>query len=141
MDIISNLPIIVVTVKKKRLCFIIDTGSTCSLIDSNVVEYFKDIVTPVGDYNISGIDGTKHKVDVVTLPFSYEGQSYNLKFCTKPLLEVFKDIETESGIQVHGLLGTDFLTEHKWVIDFDKLVITTPKYNNETDILHKWEKC
>lgn len=64
-------------------------GSACSLIDSNVVEYFKDIVTPVGDYNISGIDGTKHKVDVVALPFSFVGQSYSPKFCVKPLLEVF----------------------------------------------------
>lgn len=119
----TKLPIIPVEIKGKHLCFIIDTGSTCSLIDSNVVEYFKDIATPVGDYNISGIDGTKHKVDVVALPFSFEGQSYSPKFCVKPLLEAFKDIEAESGIQVHGLLGTDFLMENKWIIDFDKLVI------------------
>lgn len=120
----TKLPIIPVEMDGKNLCFIIDTGSTCSLIDNNVVEYFKDIATPVGDYNISGIDGTKHKVDVVTLPFSFEGQSYSQKFCVKSLLEAFKDIETESGIQVHGLLGIDFLMENKWIIDFDKLVVT-----------------
>lgn len=119
----TKLPIIPVEVEDKYLCFIIDTGSTCSLIDSNVVEYFKDIVTPAGD----GIDGTKHKVYVVTLPFSFEGQSYRLKFCVKPLLEAFKDIETESGIQVHGLLGTDFLMKNKWIIDFDKLKIHIAK--------------
>lgn len=119
----TKLPIIPVEMEDKHLCFIIDTGSTCSLIDSNVVEYFKDIVTPARDYNISGIDGTKHKVDVVTLPFSFEGQSYSLKFCVKPLLEAFKDIETESGIQAHGLLGTDFLLKYKWVIDFNRLEI------------------
>ncbi|WP_337409188.1 retropepsin-like aspartic protease [Paraprevotella xylaniphila] len=123
----TKLPIIPVEVEGKHLCFIIDTGSTCSLIDSNVIEYFKDIATPVGDYNISGIDGTKHKVDVVTLPFSFEGQSYNPNFCVKPLLEAFKDIETESGIQVHGLLGTDFLVKNKWILDFDKLIIMTLK--------------
>lgn len=121
----TKLPIIPVEIKGKHRCFIIDTGSTCSLIDSNVIEYFKDIATPVGDYNISGIDGTKHKVDVVTLPFSFEGQSYSPKFCVKSLLEAFKDIETESGIQVHGLLGIDFLMGNKWIIDFDKLVVTT----------------
>lgn len=69
----AKLPIIPVEIKWKHLCFIIDTESTFSLIDNNVVEYFKDIVTPVGDYNISGIDGTKHKVDEVTLPFSFDG--------------------------------------------------------------------
>ena len=118
-----KLPIIPIEIKGKYLCFIIDTGSTCSLIDSNVIEYFKDIATPVGDYNISGIDGIKHKVDVVTLPFTFESRSYSPKFCVKPLLEAFKDIETESGIQVHGLLGTDFLMENRWIIDLDRLQI------------------
>ena len=32
----TRLPIIPVEVEGKHLCFIIDTGSTCSLIDSNV---------------------------------------------------------------------------------------------------------
>ena len=64
----TKLPIIIVEIEDKHLCFILDTGSTCCLIDSNVVEYFKDIVEPVGDYCISGIEGTKHKVDMITLP-------------------------------------------------------------------------
>lgn len=57
----TKLPIILVEIEDKYLCFILDTGSTCSLIDSSVVEYFKDIVEPVGDYCISGIEGTKHR--------------------------------------------------------------------------------
>mgnify|MGYP000885421394 FL=1 len=119
----TRLPVIPVEVEGKHLCFIIDTGSTCSLIDSNVKEYFKEIITPVGNHNINGIDGIKYKVDVITLPFSFEGQSFNPKFCVKPLLEAFKDMEVESGIQVHGILGTDFLIEHKWIIDFNEMQI------------------
>ena len=115
-----QLPLIIVKVKEKYICFILDTGSTCSLIDSTVVEYFKDIVEPVGDYYINGIEGSKHKVDMITLPFIFEGQMYKPKFCVKPLLDAFKSIEDESGIQVHAL-GTDFLLENKWIIDFEKL--------------------
>ena len=115
-----QLPMILIEVNNKHLCFILDTGSTCSLIDSNVVEYFKDIVESIGDYYISGIDGTKHKVDVIILPFNFESQEYKPKFCVKPLLDAFKGIEIESGIQVHGLLGTDFMLENKWIIDFNK---------------------
>ena len=37
-----KLPIVSVRIENKILCFILYTGSTCSLIDSNVVEYFKD---------------------------------------------------------------------------------------------------
>lgn len=119
----TRLPLIPVKVKDKYLSFILDTGSTCSLIDSNVVEYFKDIVEPVGDYYINGIEGTKHKVEMITLPFTFEGQTYKPKFCVKPLLNAFKGIEDESGIQVHGLLGTDFLLENQWIIDFKELKI------------------
>ena len=87
-----QLPLIIVKVKEKYICFILDTGSTCSLIDSTVVEYFKDIVEPVGDYYINGIEGSKHKVDMITLPFIFEGQMYKPKFCVKPLLDAFKSI-------------------------------------------------
>lgn len=104
----TKLPIILVEIEDKYLCFILDTGSTCSLIDSSVVEYFKDIVEPVGDYCISGIEGTKHKVDIVALPFNFEGQIYKPKFCVRPLLDAFKSIEEENGIQVHGLIGLTF---------------------------------
>lgn len=118
-----QLPLIIVKVKEKYICFILDTGSTCSLIDSTVVEYFKDIVEPVGDYYINGIEGSKHKVDMITLPFIFEGQMYKPKFCVKPLLDAFKSIEDESGIQVHGLLGTDFLLENQWIVDFRTLTL------------------
>lgn len=119
----TKLPIILVEIEDKYLCFILDTGSTCSLIDSSVVEYFKDIVEPVGDYCISGIEGTKHKVDIVALPFNFEGQIYKPKFCVRPLLDAFKSIEEENGIQVHGLLGTDFLLENQWIVDFRTLTL------------------
>lgn len=119
----TKLPIILVEIEDKYLCFILDTGSTCSLIDSTVVEYFKDIVEPVGDYCISGIEGTKHKVDIVTLSFNFEGQIYKPKFCVTPLLDAFKSIEEENGIQVHGLLGTDFLLENQWIVDFRTLTL------------------
>ena len=118
---LTNLPLIVVKIANKNLCFILDTGSTCSLIDSNVVEYFKDIAESIGDYYISGIDGSRHKVDVIILPFNFEGYTYKPKLCVQPLSDAFKEIEEDSGIQVHGLLGTDFLIENKWIIDFNKI--------------------
>ena len=60
---------------------------------------------------------------MITLPFTFEGQVYKPKFCVKPLLNTFIGIEDESGIQIHGLLGTDFLLENQWVIDFKEHII------------------
>ena len=58
---------------------------------------------------------------MITLPFNFEGQVYKPKFCVIHLLDAFKSIEEENDIQVHGLIGTDFLLENKWVINFEKL--------------------
>ena len=118
-----RLPIVSVKIEDNILCFILDTGSTCSLIDRNVVEYFKDIAKPIGEYFINGIDGTKHKVDVVHLPFIINEKEYQQDFCVKPLHDAFKDIENECGLQVHGLLGTDFLMENKCFIDFKEMIL------------------
>lgn len=48
----------------------------------------------------------------------YNEKEYKQKFCVKPLYGAFKDIENECGLQVHGLLGTDFLMGNKCIIDF-----------------------
>ena len=53
----------------------------------------------------------------------FEGQVYKPRFCVRPLLDAFKSIEDESGIQVHGLLGTDFLLENQWIVDFRTLTL------------------
>lgn len=119
----TGLPLILVRIGDNDLCFILDTGSTNSLIDSNVVECFRNIVEPAGEYCISGIEGTKHKVEMITLPITVEGQKYKPQFCVKPLFDTFSGIEMESGIQVHGLLGSDFMLENKWIINFEELKV------------------
>ena len=37
----AKLPIIPIEIKEQYLCFILDTGSTCNLIDSTVVRIFQ----------------------------------------------------------------------------------------------------
>ena len=32
-------------------------------------------------------------------------------------------VQDETGVQVHGVLGVQFLIENKWIVDFEKLEI------------------
>lgn len=34
-------------------------------------------------------------------------------------------IQNETGIQIHGILGIPFLTQNKWILDFNKLTVKT----------------
>ena len=51
------------------------------------------------------------------------------KHFTKSFIELegcgSKHIENESGIQVHGVLGMPFLTANNWIVDLDKLIVTS----------------
>ena len=35
-------------------------------------------------------------------------------------------VQEETGIQIHGILGIQFLLEHKWIIDFEKRTVSCP---------------
>ena len=34
----------------------------------------------------------------------------------------FKDVKDQSGVQLHGILGNDFFTKYKYVLDFVELI-------------------
>ena len=35
-------------------------------------------------------------------------------------IDSFDEIKTESGVQIHGILGSQFFVKHEWIIDFEK---------------------
>lgn len=37
--------------------------------------------------------------------------------------DVVQQIQEETGMQIHGILSTNFLLENKWIIDFENLII------------------
>jgi len=36
-------------------------------------------------------------------------------------------VQDETGIQIHGVLGVQFLIENKWIIDFEQMRVTNEK--------------
>lgn len=119
----ARLPLIVVDVEGNKLCFLLDTGSTHNLIESNVASYFSSIIEKKGEQVLLGIEGNKMLTEIVSMPFKFEGKSFLASFCSKPLLDSFSSIEAESGIQIHGIIGTEFMMENQWIIDFELNVV------------------
>ena len=121
----TGLPVIPVQVGEYALYFIIDTGATLSLLDSSVADRLGDLAkTNNMNSFILGIDG-KHREagHTATLSFQIDQSSLTHTFVCESLFESLIKIEIESDIQVHGILGTDFLIENKWIIDFKRLEI------------------
>ena len=91
-----GLPLIV-TSTKPSLCFLIDTGATNNVIFSFAYEHLKSV-------------GNIHTTSIYSVLDSHKAVA---------------TIQNETGIQIHGILGIPFLTQNKWILDFNKLTIKT----------------
>lgn len=123
----TGLPIIQAAVGDQyAVCLIVDTGATHSMIDQGVAAYLleRGLIESSNEMrSVMGIDGQAEQAGTICLTFLFENQTYSHQFVLKSLKDAFCSLEIEHKIGVIGILGTDFLMKHKWVIDLDKLEI------------------
>lgn len=124
----TGLPLIAVSIYNKNICLLIDTGSTMNLIDKKVHEYFKDKISVVSSSELIGIDGIKQSAERVNLNFTFEDTQYSTQFTIFDTSLVFHQIEKDSNIQIHGIIGNEFLVENEWIIDYEKKCIHYPTF-------------
>ncbi len=111
--------------KLKNLCFLIDTGSTHNIMFAYVYEHFKNELKLLNEkQNIMGIEGHYEETPTIEATFNFEGTDYTSTFSVFDGSDAIMQVQEETGVQIHGILGTQFLMENNWVIDFEKLIIT-----------------
>lgn len=122
----GNLPIIALSNNNTVLNFILDSGSNISHI---CAEYYEGLDSePIGTYEdeeVTGFGGKSKGVTRCKATFKDTiGHEYNVNLSISSELSVVaKNIEEVTGIKVHGLLGTDFLRDYNYVLDFRALEV------------------
>ena len=115
-----GLPLIVTSGKLKNLCFLIDTGATHNILFNHVYEHFKDEFRHLdGKLNVMGIEGHYEETSVIEATFNFEGIDYTSTFSVLDATDAIAQVQNETGVQIHGVLGVEFLIENKWIIDFE----------------------
>ena len=104
---------------------IIDTGSDRSIMDIAVYNHFKDKITNSEQgQNIITTNGQTSSTLIAQFIFTIDDTlKFSEPFTCMECSVGFNQIEKETGYQLHGILGTDFLVKHQWKIDFEKLQI------------------
>lgn len=124
-----GLPVIPVKLfnEENHSLLIIDTGSDRSIMDIAVYNHFKDKITNSEQgQNIITTNGTTSSTLTAQFDFTIDDTlKYSEPFTCMDCSVGFNQIQKETGYQLHGILGTDFLVKHQWKIDFEKLQIHT----------------
>lgn len=117
-----NLPVITMYAGKKKLHFLLDTGSSNCILNAKELE---NMIYEKGETNVPmmGVTGEiRNCGTLATTTLSYSGLKFDIEFIVTDMTEAFQNIKKESGVQLHGILGTDFFTRYKYILDFDKLL-------------------
>lgn len=119
-----GLPLIVVDVgEDESLCFLLDTGSTQNMLEYKVIQYFAKDIELVGETTIMGMEGIAKKSLTLMFNFKIQDKEYNTEFCMFEEKESFLSMQENLGSPVHGILGSNFFIENKWIIDYNKMVV------------------
>lgn len=118
-----GLPLIV-TSSKPNLCFLIDTGATHNIVFSYVYEELPQYFSVLQDTScLMGIEGTQQKANQVDTSISFDNKESRVTFSVMEANAAILQVQKESGVQIHGILGIPFLTQNKWILDFNKLSV------------------
>lgn len=120
MDL-TNLPIITLEQEDVKYNFLLDTGSTRSIINLPLKDSIKheplDIKT-----TITGAGEGELEATISRVIFEFRGKKYFDEFQFADLNNAFDTIKRGSGVTLHGILGNTFLEKYRYVIDFNKYV-------------------
>lgn len=111
--------------------FLIDTGSTNNVLFRYIYEQAKDQLEEAeGDYTITGIDGIPKEVKPVKGYVPFCGKEYEMTFL------VGEDdagiaLSEAMGFSVIGMIGTLFMAEHGWALDFANQEVIIPEKNED----------
>lgn len=121
MDLVE-LPIITFYNNGKKLNFLLDTGANNSIINKSVIKDL-DYKECTENLDTFGIDGeVKLSMPTCTMEVKYKDNSFEDTFTILSMDSAFRQVKEDSGVQLHGILGSLFFQKYKYVIDFKSLV-------------------
>lgn len=122
---LTELPIVTFyydDVKRIKLNFLLDTGSNLSHINKSVLSSINENYEEKESVSVIGINGSPMKSSICNLDIKYKDLSFTEEFVVSDLDTVFSEVKKNTGVQIHGILGSKFFEKYKYIIDFKELI-------------------
>ena len=119
LDLVG-LPIITFTQGERKYNFILDTGSTLSVINEGALRCI-DYVTLDKKGSNYGCEGNIVPTNFIKMNIEYKSNIFEEEFQIVDLNKAFENIRNDYKVNVVGILGNSFFTRYKYILDFDEL--------------------
>lgn len=122
----GNLPVMTLSSNDNALNFLLDSGSNISHICEEYYEALDaELLGTYEEGTVEGLGATNTGITICKAVLKdVIGNEYNVNLSvSNQLSAVAKSIEMSTGVKIHGLLGTDFLKEYNYIIDFQALEV------------------
>lgn len=123
---LTDLPIITLYNNECKFNFLLDTGANKSIIDSNVLHKLRYTEVEGGSI-IFGMEGKPVNAKYINMPLTYRNKIYEDTFQVVDMKVAFNRLKAESGVQLSGIIGSNFFQKYKYILDFDKLIAYSKK--------------
>lgn len=124
---LCNLPVITFKNGNNKFNFLLDTGADSNHMGNKVLKTleYKDT-----DYVLetTGFTGDTENNRIKVAVFEYKNRKFEVTFSASAGLDKsFEFVKKSTGVTIHGILGSAFLKEYRYILDFDKLEVYTRK--------------
>lgn len=118
---LTELPVITFYNNDQKVNFLLDTGSNDSHITKSALSKL--------EYKLSGTSKSVTTMGMseidnpcCIMAVSNKNHEFESDFIISDLDDAFNIIKKESGVQIHGILGSKFFQKYKYVLDFEELI-------------------
>lgn len=125
MDIVG-LPIVTFRNNGNKYNFLLDTGASQSVINSEILNQIHYCNTNmIGE--VYGMEGNTVSANIVYIELNYKGKDYSDDFKCVDMSAAFGMLKKEYGVTIHGILSSRFFEKYKYVLDFKDLIAYSKK--------------
>ena len=118
---LTDMPVITLYQGDKKFNFLLDTGSTDSIIDSNILKEINYKVKNTVS-NLFGMEGQTKQVRSCEITLYFGNKGYTYDYLINDMSQAFGQIKDSTGVNLHGIIGSKFFNKFKYVLDFDELI-------------------
>lgn len=121
MDL-CNIPVATFMNNGNKFNFVLDSGSSESHISKSAISNMVAESSGRG-VDVQGFNGNEKMNQGMIVDLTYKDRVFTTELFVSPALDQsFAEVKKNLGVQLHGIIGTDFLKEYGYVLDFYDLV-------------------